>query len=164
MVDAQGYPVPYFSLWLRNEQARGKSLQVTGNADGYFEVEKFPAGSLTLQTRSSPQLRISGIRLDANSEKYVELILDWGEATLEGRISDVNGNPLASAQVNLDWRDSENAVHSRSTRKTATDNMGLFQFTRLGPGTRQLSVSADGFRNTKRVLGSGVNWVAVQLE
>ncbi len=164
MVDAEGNPVPQFSLWLRSAQARGKWLKVTGDAYGYFKVDEVPEGLLIFQTRSLPQFRISGIPLDAESERYVELVLDWGEAVLEGRVVNAHGNPLAGAQVNLSWLHGEGPVRSRSARKTVTDSRGWFTFSRLGPGPRHLNVSAAGHSRKQRALEPGEQWVEVQLE
>ena len=62
MVDVMGEPVPHFSMWLHSDQAQGKWIKVTGDGSGSFEVAEVPDGRLTLQTRSEPQFRTTGIR------------------------------------------------------------------------------------------------------
>ena len=82
---SQGHPVAQVSLWLRNAQARPTALPVTGDAGGYFKVDGVPAEALMFESRSLPQLQIHGIRLDANSENYVDLVLDWARSCCRGR-------------------------------------------------------------------------------
>ncbi len=59
IVDAAGVPVPDFSLRVESTLARGRVLQVTGDADGYFEVAAMPTGP-QLFSAAAPPHRISG--------------------------------------------------------------------------------------------------------
>jgi hypothetical protein len=89
MVDVAGAPVPRLSLRLQSADARTRWRQVVGDADGYFEVE-VPVGALTLQTVSMPQFQTRGVNVDAGDDTYALLVLDWGEADLEGRVADAS--------------------------------------------------------------------------
>lgn len=163
MIDAAGEPVPGFGLRLYSADARGKWRQVSGDLGGYFEVEA-PAGPLILRTASLPQFQITGVSLDAGADAYVELVLDWGEAVLEGRVVDASGNPLPDAEVDLHWAHGDGSVHSRATRRTVTDREGAFMFSRLGPAPHRLEARAPGHVTHRQILQPGTEWVEVRLE
>lgn len=163
MIDLAGAPVPKFSLRLQSADAWGKWRQVSGDADGYFEVE-VPTGSLTFHTVSMPQLQITGVDMDAGDDAYALLVLDLGEADLEGRVVDASGNPLTGAEVNLHWAHSEGGVQSRSTRRTVTDSGGAFLLSRLGHAPHRLEVATAGYGTHRQTLQPGAAWVEVRLE
>ena len=163
MVDVGGEPVPHFSMWLHSDQARGQWTKVVGDGSGYFEVTDVPDGRLTLQTRSEPQFRTTGIELAAGSEAYVEIVLDWGEYFLERRIVNEKGEPLAGARIRLDWLDGEWLVGQSSIRQSVTDSTGAFVLSRLGGGPYGLRVSAAGHATKQLGLGFGEEWVQVRL-
>ena len=164
MVDVGGEPVPHFSMWLHSDQARGQWTKVVGDGSGYFEVTDVPDGRLTLQTRSEPQFRTTGIELAGGSEAYVEVVLDWGEYFLEGQVIDEKGEPLAGARIHLDWLDGAWPVAHRSTRQTVTDGTGAFLFSRLGGGPYGLRASTAGHVTKQLALAFGEDWVEVRLQ
>ncbi|MEE9608881.1 MAG: carboxypeptidase regulatory-like domain-containing protein [Myxococcota bacterium] len=112
---------------------------------GYFAVEDAPEGQLTLVTRSLPHLEVTGITLAAGLSKNVDLVLDWGEQVMTGRVLGDDAAPVSGAQLSLSWSHQRGAAHSRSLRRTLSDAGGSFRFTQLGPGTHQLAVSAPGY-------------------
>lgn len=163
MLDTQGNPVAHLRLWLRNTQVQGNTLEVTGDANGYFKVDQVPAGSVTLGTRSAPQLRISGIQVHAYTEQHVELVLDHGETTVVGRVIDARWNPIAGARVTLYGTGQQESIRSRSTHTTATDANGKFRFTQLGRLPRRLSISAAGYGSEQQMLDRDQVEVEVRL-
>lgn len=164
MIDPAGEPVPQFSLRLYSADARAKRRQVSGDADGYFEIAEVPAGPLTLQAVSTPQLQITGVEVDDGANTYVELVLDWGDAMLEGWVIDANDDPVAGADVDLYWTRNEGPVHSRSARRTFTDGRGAFLFSRLGRATHRLEVTAPGHVRHQQTVQTDTPWVEVRLE
>ncbi len=164
MVDQTGAAVAGFGLRLTSANAPVRSDQVRGDAEGYFEVAEVPEGELLLQTAAMPRFRIDGVRIDGDAETYVQLVLDWGTAALEGQVVDGNGQAIAGAWVELYWQHEGGGVHSRAVRSTTTDGAGGFVFSRLGPGsTRRLEVRATGHGSTQRMLDPEQSRVEVRL-
>ena len=164
MVDVMGEPVPHFSVWLHSDELQGKWIKVTGDGSGQFEVADVPEGRLTLQTRSQPLLRTTGIELAAGSDAYVEVVLDWGEHFLEGQVVDDTGQPLAGARIYLDWLGEAWPVDHQSVRQTIADNAGAFEFSRLGGGPYALRASASGHNTKQLAVEIGAQWVQLQLQ
>ena len=143
MVDVSGYPVPHFSMWLQSDEAQGSWIKVIGDSFGYFEIGDVPEGRLRLQTLSRPLFRTTGVELVAGSDVYVEVVLDWGEQVLEGKVISEGGEPLAGARVQLDWRGDWWLVDThQSIRQTVADSAGIFVFSGLGGGPYDLRASA----------------------
>lgn len=167
MVDAQGNPVPQFSLWLRSSSVTGPpSLLVTGDQRGYFFVDGLPEGQLSLQTLSLPYLSVSGIELPPGAAKEVQLTLDWGHYQAYGYVLNANGEPLPGSQVSLSWIHAGQGVSSSSSRRTVADARGYFLFTQLGPGPHILNINAAGFRSAQLDHDTSVHGgeILVQLE
>ena len=162
MLDVTGAPVAGFSLRLISADAPARWRQVNGDAEGYFQVNEVPEGELVLQTASTPKLRIAGVRVDAEAD--VDLVLDWGKATLDGRVVDANGKAVVGAPVDLIWQHERGRMTSRSVRTTVTDGTGAFLFSRLGPGgARWLQVRAANNRVTQQMLDPQQSRVEVRL-
>jgi hypothetical protein len=166
MVDLDGNPIPHFTLTLRNNDAVRRSMQVTGDAQGYFVVEGAPEGKLVFETRSMPHLSISGIQLNQGTESNILLVVDWGEYEVSGAVVDSDDNPVSVPDVSLSWTHDEDGVRSYSNRKTAADADGHFQFTGLGPGRHTLHVNVPGFKSARlhHEVGYEGNEVVVRLE
>jgi hypothetical protein len=148
MVDPDGRPLPGVTLWLSTDSGRGPPIQVTGSSQGRFFVKTVPEGEVVLQTRASPLLSVSGIRVSGESANQVRLVLDLGEQTVGGHIQDPQGRTVAGARVALYWSHDGSGVRSRSRRETISDAAGYFLFTQLGSGIHTLSVTATGFSGT----------------
>lgn len=166
MVDAQGDPVPSFTLLLTSSKAAGRTVPVVGDSTGYFEVDEVPEGRLTFVTRSQPRVSIRGAELTATSEVSVRLVIDWGVHSLVGHVTDVSGNPIPGVNAVLTWRHEAEAMQSSSSRKTLTDADGFFRFTQLGPGVHRLDLTAKGFRrlNTTVNIGGAPRELTIQLQ
>jgi hypothetical protein len=150
MLDVRGEPVSDFRLWLRSTEAQGRTIPVSSNDSGYFLVEDAPEGPLMLVTRSQPHMQIAGITLFPGMEKDVDLVLDWGDAALEGRVLDDRGSPIGGARVSLSWSHDRGAAHSSSLRETVTDEAGVFRFTQLGPGDHEVRIRAIGYHEERQ--------------
>jgi len=150
MVDPDGRPVPGFTLWLSSAYGATRSLPVTGDAQGQFSVSTLPEGVVALETRSAPQLSVSGIQLAGGASKEVLLVLDVGPHRLEGVVAGHDGAPLGGARVSLLWSGTAGGLDSRSFRETVTDASGYFLLTQLGSGVHTLSVTAAGYQGARR--------------
>jgi protocatechuate 3,4-dioxygenase beta subunit len=146
MVDATGAPVSGFSLWVRSQHAGRGMRRVTSDVKGYFVAEDVPEGPLVLGTRSSPRFDITGVSMTAGSRRELTLVLDQGSHLLEGLIVDMDGRPVAAADLKLTWAHAGDHFVSRSKRTMSSDRDGYFQFTGLGPGPHRLQLDAQGFQ------------------
>jgi len=152
MVDVEENPLPQLRLWLASTTGTRSALPLASDARGEFVVDEAPAGALAFDTRSSPRLSVSGLRLPAGQERDVVLVLDWGEHVLEGQVLDDRGRPVAGAQATLAWSHQRGSLSSRSRRQAVTDGSGAFRFVQLGPGRHALEVHASGFRVAREKL------------
>ena len=76
VIDEWHNPVPNFQFWVRSEKAEGKAFEAATDLDGWFALERVPAGRLILGTQSLPPVRLTGIELTAGTDQYVEVVLD----------------------------------------------------------------------------------------
>jgi protocatechuate 3,4-dioxygenase beta subunit len=166
MIDAERNPIPGFRLWLATAAAVRSAVPITSDERGYFELAEAPAGSLSLDTRSSPRLRVTGISLPARGEVDVLLVLDWGDHEMEGKALDDRGDPVGGADVSLSWSHDRGGPVSSSRRGTRTDDRGVFRFTQLGPGKHVLEVRAEGYAPLaeRHEIGRYAPEVEVRLE
>ena len=164
MIDLNGQPVPGFSLTLHSTNATGQSVSVVSDQQGFFYVEGFPVGGALLRSNSYPLLTVQGIRVPAEPEEPVTVILDTGRHVLQGRVIDGFGESVAASRISLDWVLGDNGLRSSSTRQTATDQNGNFFFTGLGPGMHTLQVSAAGFSTAVHPIKVGIDPVEMVVE
>ena len=73
------------------------------------------------------------------------VVLDWGDHEIRGLVLDRFGHPVPASRILLKWSHETDGISSVSTRRTAADAHGNFQFSQIGPGTHSLMVDADGF-------------------
>ncbi|MCZ6793511.1 MAG: carboxypeptidase regulatory-like domain-containing protein [Planctomycetota bacterium] len=165
MVDAEGRPLPEFTLWVRSTRAVGSWVEVTSDEKGRFALEESPAGDLLFDTRSPPRLRAQGVKLAANGEKEVLLTIDWGEHEVAGVVTDKRGEPLPGARVEMHWSQTEKSVVNNSERRTVTDENGRFRFIQLGSGRHQLRAFLPGYEGQQAAhdVGKDPPEVTVQL-
>ncbi|MGQ9590886.1 MAG: carboxypeptidase regulatory-like domain-containing protein, partial [Planctomycetota bacterium] len=145
MVDADGTPVPRYTLWLRNYEALGASIRLSGDSDGRFSIGAAPCGAVLIETRSEPYLSVRGLELAPGAEGEAALVLDWGSLELSGVVLGEGDSPVAGAKASLRWSRSQGGVTSSSSRSAVTDSLGRFSFSELGPGEHRLIVSAPGY-------------------
>ena len=99
----------------------------------------------TLATLSVPLLRVSGLELEERGRLDVELVLDWGDLALSGRVLDDGGDPVRGADVRLSWADRRGRINSTSFRRTVSDGEGRFRFAQLGRTEHRLEIRAEGY-------------------
>ncbi len=164
MLDVTGNPISNMTLAVHSKKS--SSRQTTGDDLGYFEIADAPDGEITFMTRSNPYLRVSGFVLPPGSDMNVSLILDWGDGTISGQVTDGNGNALAGAQVSLSWSHQYSGLKSTSSRHVISDNAGEYHFSQLGPGIHTITASANGYRRAKQDYNVGTDFgdIVVRLE
>jgi len=165
MVDSDGFPIPHFTLWLKNIQAQGKLFEVKGDEEGRFEVAGVPAGSLFFETMTFPRFAAREIELPSGARKDVRLVIDTGPHEVLGTVISSGGDPFPSARVELYWYQAEGRIRSSSQRQAHTDDDGQFKFTEVGKGPHRIRVSAAG-SNTVQLeydVGSGAALPPIRL-
>lgn len=163
MVDTLGNGISYRTLQLESDKRQDRALVVTGDADGYFEVDGIPLGVYALRSRAEPYLDIAGVIVDGSADDVTDVVLDEGDELVEGRVVDSYGEPVMGARVRIAWLQEHEQQRSRSQRVLATDDKGRFLFGTLGRGARKMSISAPGFRSSEIFLEGNAPWVEVQL-
>lgn len=78
------------------------------------------------------------------SRDGLRLILVPAVHTLEGRVVDMDGEPIAYAEVALGQEGSKARY-----KRAYTSSKGLFEFTALGPGPHRLRVRKSGYEQTR---------------
>jgi protocatechuate 3,4-dioxygenase beta subunit len=147
MVDPDGQPVPEFNLWLRNPGAVNQPARlVTGDQQGYFEVDRVEAGSLVFETRGSPLVSITGLRLSPGESKQVTLVLDWGTHQVAGLVMDDMGRPVSASELFVTSVRRDGSLRAQAVRRAVTDETGYFLVERVGSGYHTVRVDAPGFR------------------
>jgi hypothetical protein len=167
MVDPNGLPVPEFSLWLRNPDAVNQPVVlVTGDRQGYFEVDQIEEGALILETRSTPHHSINGIHLSAREKKDVRLTLDWGNHQVAGLVVDDRGAPVTASELFVTSHRRDSGVRTLAIRKAITDGAGYFLFTQVGPGFHTIHIDVPGYRTTilDHEVGKDAPEVIIRLE
>lgn len=147
MVDADGQPLPAFSLWLRNSEALNQPpLLVTGDQQGYFEVDRVEAGPLVFETRGSPLVSITGARIAPGEAKTVSLVLDWGVHQIAGLVMDEMGQPVSASELYITSVRRGGGLRAQAVRRAVTDETGYFLVGQLGSGYHTVRVDAPGYR------------------
>lgn len=142
VVDVRGRPLANVYLLVGSDRARSSYQQVVSDRFGRFRIEQAPEGSLNFR---APGNHISGVSLEPGESVDVELVLDLGDRTLDGFVTDDGGYALGGALVQLSWRHQSAGLHSSSARSTTTDAEGYFRFTQLGPGSHNLDIRATNY-------------------
>ena len=146
MVNVFGNAVGDFSLVLKTKETSYYNQKVIGDRAGNFEVRNAPAGELLLRTKSNPYYSIEGIRLAADAEQQVTVVLDWGYNEIWGQVVNADGYPVAVPNISLRWAHEQHGIRTTARRTTAADERGNFRFTQLGPGNHRLSINAAGYK------------------
>ncbi|MDT8408143.1 MAG: carboxypeptidase-like regulatory domain-containing protein [Wenzhouxiangellaceae bacterium] len=165
LIDPEGRGLGHFTVWLRSQDSAGQApIPVSSDSNGNFEVDQVPIGTLRLESTSQPRLQAGGIELQPGQARYLEVPLDWGERWLFGKVVDGNGEPLAGAQVTLQWSGQHNEITSSSHRRAATDLAGFFTFSNLGAPDYSVTVQAPGFETLRRNYAPGDTDLEIALQ
>lgn len=163
-IDPNGSPVQNFNLIARSQAEPFHPIPVRSNGEGYFFIEGVPAGWVRIESESEPRFVIEGIKVESDSEVEVNPVIDIGANTVSGKVTDLSGEPVPAATLQLVWRFKEGDVTHQSIRNTVSDASGRFLFGGLGQTPRSLYVSASGYRSQTIQVQAGVTITTVRLD
>jgi hypothetical protein len=152
MIDVDGNPVPNLTFVLRSKNAPGLELEVTGDQQGYYKVDEVPDGQLSLKTPppSFPVFFVDGVQLPEGGDQRVDLILDHGKHSIEGRVVDSLGGAVGGADIRLSRSYQHNGLTYTSYHTAVSAVDGTFKLTQLGSSgyhEHRLHVRAPGFQS-----------------
>ncbi len=146
LVDRSGHPVRNYRLWLASPEApTERATTLESDEQGEFRT-RAPVGRLRFYTRAEPARHVEWTRESVSDD--IELVIDVGENTLEGRITDSAGVGIAGASVELRWAYAYDAVVSQSVRRTVGGPDGYFEFEGLADDAYSAHVEARGYEPT----------------
>jgi hypothetical protein len=140
-----GAPVANFEMYISNLTSGVHSRKIVSDSSGYFTLDHFPLGEVSLSTRGAEFFRISGLELDETDYGNLQLIIDRGDRYLSGWVNDDNGLPLEKAMVTLEATRMDNGIEYFSYRSQGTDANGKFSFENIAAGEHHVSIYATGF-------------------
>jgi len=152
ITDEDRNPVANFTMLVVSVDSFGQSLAVSSDDNGYFQADGIPSGEIRFQTRSVPSMSVTGVQLPEGQRVEADLIVDWGNYSISGYVSDDKEKRIADAKLILRWTATNNGLVSDSTRRSQTDPNGEFSFSELGPGRHELVIESDGRFQQKSVL------------
>jgi len=145
MQNPEAAPVGNFELYVKNISTEAHVGRIVSDSSGYFTLQQFPLGEISLTSRGAEFHKISGITLTAENYASLVLLVDRGDRFLSGWVSDENDVALEKAMVTLDASRRDGAVEYSSYRSQTTDSSGRFAFDKLAAGEYRISVYANGF-------------------
>ena len=127
------------------------SRKIVSDSSGFFTLEGFPLGEVSLSTRGTEFYKISGLRLTDLDYANLVLVVDQGDRYLSGWVSDENGIAVEKAMVTLDASITNGSIEYYSYRSQSTDSNGRFNFDKVAGGELRISVYANGYNNLNAV-------------
>jgi protocatechuate 3,4-dioxygenase beta subunit len=145
ILNPESAPVANFEIYISNLTTGAHSRKIVSDSSGFFMLERFPLGEVSLSTRGTEFFKISGLELTDLNYANLVLIVDRGDRYLSGWVSDENGIAVEKAMVTLDAMISRDGVEFSSYRSQSTDSNGRFSFENIARGDHRISVYANGF-------------------
>ena len=145
ILNPESSPVANLEIYISNLTTGAHSRKIVSDSSGFFTLERFPLGEVSLSTRGAEFFKISGLELTEMDYANLELIVDQGDRYLSGWVSDENGIAVAKAMVTLDAMITRDEIEYSSYRSQSTDSNGRFSFENIARGDHRISVYASGF-------------------
>jgi RNA polymerase sigma factor (sigma-70 family) len=123
VVDAHGEPVEEANVFVFDDDARSFEIlaMAATAADGTFRFERLDAGGVHVAARRNDVGR--AVKQSAPGGAHLRLVLGVG-GPFEGRVVDVHGTPVPSADVEL----ADDDARFVGTQKATTDRKGRYAF------------------------------------
>lgn len=145
LVNADGNAVPDFGIKIRSSEKDTWAATFITDRFGYFQVDQVPLGALEFSSTYGPALRITGYEFSLNQQSPLVLVVDHGPYEINAMVFDQYDNPVAGANVVLNWLHTDDGKRSVVSRQSITNAAGQFSIGQLGSGEHSLVISAlDG--------------------
>ena len=154
-----GKPLDRTSVTLSNADTSARITDTTTLEDGTFDFEHLPPGRYGLH---ASRRGYNAASYDEHEGYFSAIVTGPGldtaglrmkllpEAVISGVVTDDAGEPVRNAQVVLYGKRSfDGSGKITQARQQQTDDVGAFEFTRLGPGDYFVSVNATPWYATR---------------
>lgn len=146
LVNDDAAPVTDFEMYVTNLTTGGHNRKIASDSSGYFTLQNYPLGEISLSTRDPEFYKITGVTITETHYQNLQLRVDHGTRNLSGWVSDASGVGIEKAMVTLDREFRDGEVEHYSYRSQATDHNGAFNFPALGGSEYRITVYALGFQ------------------
>ncbi len=157
ITDPYDRPVADVELLIYTNDTGSWTSRVISDAAGTFKLHEFPQGRFYVKSRHQQNLRISGLHFDPGSSQPLWLVIDLGPHTVSGQVHDESGRAFDSVELSLYWEQRNNGIKFHSNRSQRADTNGVFQFTGIGPGPHEMTISVWRGERYKRTVTRQVN-------
>jgi len=157
ITDPYGRPAVGVELLIYTNDTGNWTGRVISDAAGTFNIQDFPQGRFHIRSRHQQNLRISGLQFDPGAAEPLWLVIDLGPHSVSGLVHDESGRAFDSTELSLYWEQQNNGVKFNSTRTQIADADGGFEFTGIGPGPHEITISVQRGESYKRTVTRQVN-------
>ena len=119
--------------------------KVISDDSGFFHLNQFPMGELILSTDGQEHFKVTGLMLQPDEYRNLNVVLDKGSYHLSGWVSNEFDVPVSQARVALTSLFLRDDYESYSYRFVVTDSNGGFSFSGMGGLEHEISVDAIGY-------------------
>ena len=140
-----GTPVADLEIYIKNVTTGLHTRKIISDSSGFFSLEQFPLGEVSLTTRGAEFYKINGLEINEANYSNLALVVDRGDRYLSGWVTDNHGLPVEKAMVTLDTTRTDGAIEYLSYRSQSTDANGRFSFENIARGEHRVSAYASGF-------------------
>ena len=145
LVNVNGGAVSGFGIKIRSSEKGQWAASFISDGFGGFRVDQVPFGTLEFSSTYGPALRITGYQFNRDLLLPLALVVDQGLYDVNAIVFDEFNNPVAGANVVLNWVSTAGGMRSVVTRQGITDSSGRFSMKNIGSGEHDLMISAiDG--------------------
>ncbi|MCB9881191.1 MAG: carboxypeptidase regulatory-like domain-containing protein [Planctomycetes bacterium] len=178
VLDRRDLPVADADVWLQSEHTDWTGGAIVGHADGEgrFTLHGIPTGMslAAVAAGHAPSALVDLDTLDTSqSPVHVELVLEDGAGSIEGRVLNSAGEPIAAAVIAvgtgpsfMEPRGPERWVERWTPRTTRTNEEGAFALPGIPTGSHPIAVRATdhGIWRSNAVVEDGARtWLEVTL-
>jgi protocatechuate 3,4-dioxygenase beta subunit len=138
-------------------------LTAVTDADGRFSIEAVPAATYAAQATWGAQQGAPEAPLDVLAGQVVETSITLGDGqSIEGRVTDLDGRPIAGAQV---WSQQINPRGGGAFVQARAQSDGRFRLAGVAAGAHQVFALASGFVQVSVTsVAAGTHDLALRLK
>ncbi len=126
---------------VQNATVKAGEISIASNNLGKYEFPSLEPGSYNIEVHAPfPGYEKSAQKVEvaAGETKGLDIHLDFEKAVVEGHVYDVNGKPVAGANLS-------GVLYGKDMQTATTDDEGYFKIDKVTPGDRFMRVNARGY-------------------